>query len=67
MLSNDIKGGKMMKFSEKGQMSLKGSNQLMGVDLHDFLQKEQSSNLVELASEFGVDVRTIKTIKKHMR
>ncbi|USK58923.1 hypothetical protein [Peribacillus asahii] len=56
-----------MKFSEKGQTSLTGSNQLNGVDFHDFIQKEQSANLIELASEFGVNVRTIKNLKKHLR
>ncbi|MGE7182729.1 hypothetical protein ACQKKK_01755 [Peribacillus sp. NPDC006672] len=54
-----------MKFSEKDQTSLSGGNQVLGVDFHDFIQKEQSSNLVELASEFGVNVRTIKNLKKH--
>ncbi|MDF9760370.1 hypothetical protein OKW24_002143 [Peribacillus simplex] len=53
-----------MKFSEKNQTSLSGGNQVLGVDFHDFIQKEQSSNLVELASEYGVNVRTIKNLKK---
>ena len=53
-----------MKFSEKDQTSLSGGNQVLGVDFHDFIQKEQSANLVELASEFGVNVRTIKNLKK---
>jgi hypothetical protein len=53
-----------MKFSEKDQTSLSGGNQVLGVDFHDFIQKEQSANLVEMASEFGVNVRTIKNLKK---
>ncbi|CAK6476346.1 hypothetical protein BFRIG_03712 [Peribacillus frigoritolerans] len=55
-----------MKFSEKDQTSLSGGNQVLGVDFHDFIQKEQSANLVELASEFGVNIRTVKNLKKRL-
>lgn len=55
-----------MKFSEKGQTTLNGANQVLGVDFHDFIQKEHSANLVELASEFDVNVRTIKNLKKKL-
>jgi hypothetical protein len=48
-----------MKFSEKDQTSLSGGNQVLGVDF-------QSANLVEMASEFGVNVRTIKNLKKRL-
>ncbi|MGE7601082.1 hypothetical protein ACQKL5_01135 [Peribacillus sp. NPDC097675] len=55
-----------MKFSEKAQTTLNGGNQLIGVDLRDFIQKEHSANLVEIASEFDVNVRTIKNLKKNI-
>ena len=53
-----------MKFSEKDQTSLSGGNQVLGVDFHDFIQKEQSANLIELASEFGVNVRDNQEYEK---
>ena len=55
-----------MKFSEKAQTTLNGGNQVLGVDFHDFIQKEHSANLVEMASEFEVNVRTIKNLKKRL-
>ncbi|WP_019242716.1 MULTISPECIES: hypothetical protein [Bacillus] len=55
-----------MKFNEKNGMSQSGANQLFGVDFHDFIQKEQNSNMVELASEFGLHVRDVKMLKKRL-
>jgi len=55
-----------MRFGDKGLDIQKGENKLFGVDFHDFLQKEQSSNMVELASEFGLSVRDIRKLKKHL-
>jgi len=43
-----------------------GENQILSVDLHDFIQKEQSSNMVELASEFGLSLRDVKKLKKQL-
>ncbi|WP_419881764.1 hypothetical protein ACN6MY_20175 [Peribacillus sp. B-H-3] len=50
-----------MKFSEKGQVSLHGANQVAGVDFRDFTQKEQSG--MEFSSEFGMNVRAVKKLK----
>ncbi|WP_026693810.1 hypothetical protein [Peribacillus kribbensis] len=55
-----------MRFSEKGRISTSGANQVFGVDFHDFMQKEESSTVMELASEFGLDVREVKNLKKRM-
>jgi len=55
-----------MRFGDKGLDIQKGENKIFGVDFHDFLQKEQSSNMVELASEFGLSVRDIRKLKKHL-
>lgn len=55
-----------MRFGEKGMSAQLGENQLFGVDFHDFIQKEQSSNMVELASEFGLSVKDVRKLKKHL-
>lgn len=55
-----------MRFSDKGMAIQQGENQLFGVDFHDFLQKEQSSNMVELASEFGLTMRDVRKLKKQL-
>ena len=55
-----------MKFSEKGQTSMKGDNQVFGIDFHDFIQKQQSNDLMELAEEFGTNIRTIKKMKRNL-
>ncbi|GLB58326.1 hypothetical protein NCCP133_04590 [Cytobacillus sp. NCCP-133] len=43
-----------------------GENQLFGVDFHDFIQKEQNSNMIELASEFGLTLRDVRKLKKKL-
>jgi uncharacterized NAD-dependent epimerase/dehydratase family protein len=55
-----------MRYSDKGMAIQQGENQLFGVDFHDFLQKEQSSNMVELASEFGLTMRDVRKLKKQL-
>lgn len=55
-----------MRSSEKGISAFQGENQLFGVDFHDFIQKEQQSNTVELASEFGLSSVDVRKIKKHL-
>jgi len=39
---------------------------LFGVDFHDFIQKEQHNNSFELASEFGLNMRDVRKLKKHL-
>ncbi|WP_180955157.1 hypothetical protein [Peribacillus deserti] len=55
-----------MRFSDKGTMSANGSSQIFGVDFHDFIQREESSSMVELASEFGLNMREVKQLKKRI-
>ncbi|WP_409297510.1 hypothetical protein V1498_05980 [Peribacillus sp. SCS-26] len=55
-----------MRYSDKNRHSGNGSAQLFGVDFHDFIQKEESSSMVELASEFGLNVRGVKNLKKRL-
>lgn len=59
-------GGKVMKYNEKNSISYRGENQLHGVDFHDFIQKHQDYTMVELASEFGLQVRDVKFLKKKL-
>lgn len=55
-----------MRFSEKGQLSHQGTNELFGVDFHDFIQKEQNANAVELASEFGLSLGDVRKLKRQL-
>jgi hypothetical protein len=55
-----------MKFSDKGAQSFTHHNQVFGVNFHDFIQREASSSSVELASEFGLTLRDVKTLKKNL-
>ncbi|HJV31070.1 MAG TPA: hypothetical protein VJ558_02675 [Bacillales bacterium] len=55
-----------MRFGDKGSTVQSAGNQIFGVDFHDFIQKEQSSNIYELASEFGLTMRDVKKLKKHL-
>ncbi|MDF2556188.1 MAG: hypothetical protein K0R71_16 [Bacillales bacterium] len=57
---------KQMRVSEKAFDKNYGSNQLFGVDLHDFTQKESSNSFVELATEFGISVGDVMKLKKQM-
>ena len=55
-----------MKRTEKNNISHNGINQLFGIDFHDFIQREQSSSMVELASEFALPVHEVKKLKKQI-
>jgi len=55
-----------MRHGEKGISALSGENQLFGVDFRDTIQKEQSTAMVEAASEYGFGSQDIKKLKKRM-
>lgn len=55
-----------MKFSDKGQTSMRSANQLAGVDFRDIIQKEENTHLIELAGEFIINGRTFKNMKKQL-
>ncbi len=55
-----------MRFSEKGMDSQTAGSRLFGVDFHDFIQKEQQTGMFELASEFGLTIRDVRKLKKHL-
>ncbi|WP_096153235.1 MULTISPECIES: RNA polymerase subunit sigma-70 [Bacillus] len=54
-----------MKYGDKHSHSY-GKKDVFGVSFHDFLEKEKDSSYVELASEFGLTVRDVRTIKKQI-
>ncbi|MBD1381242.1 hypothetical protein [Metabacillus arenae] len=54
-----------MRYSEKGELSTR-NNDVFGMDFHDFILKEQQSTPYELTSEFGLSVREVQKIKKHL-
>jgi hypothetical protein len=55
-----------VRASEKGMNAQSMEGRLFGVDFHDFIQKEQHNNSFELASEFGLNTRDVRKLKKHM-
>jgi hypothetical protein len=55
-----------VRFSEKGMNIQSMNGRIFGVDFHDFIQKEQHSNTFELASEFGLTLKDVRKLKKHL-
>ncbi|MDQ0269856.1 hypothetical protein [Cytobacillus purgationiresistens] len=55
-----------MRFGEKGMNVQAGENKLFGIDFHDFIQSEQQSTMIELASEFGVSTQDVRKLKKKL-
>jgi hypothetical protein len=54
-----------MRNSEKGEL-MHSRRDVFGVDFHDFMVKEQNDTALELASEFGISLREVKNLKKHL-
>jgi hypothetical protein len=54
-----------MRNNEKGEL-MHTRKDVFGVDFHDFMVKEQNDTSVELASEFGISLREVKSLKKHL-
>ncbi|MGX6442871.1 hypothetical protein ACWM35_06525 [Neobacillus sp. K501] len=55
-----------MRSNEKGMSTQEMNNRLFGVDFHDFIQSEQHNTTFELASEFGLSIRDVRKLKKHL-
>ena len=55
-----------MRSSEKGMNIQSMNGRIFGMDFHDFIQKEQHAAPIELASEFGLTMRDVKKLKKHL-
>lgn len=66
-MSNHIfkRGGSNVRNSEKGELS-QNNHSVFGVDFHDFMVKEQSDTSLELASEFGISLNEVKSLKKKL-
>ncbi|NRD75954.1 hypothetical protein HPT25_00340 [Bacillus sp. BRMEA1] len=55
-----------MRSSEKGRTIQSMDGRIFGVDFHDFIQKEQHNTPFELASEFGLTMKDVRKLKKHL-
>lgn len=55
-----------MRFGEKHITASGMDSKLLGVDFHDFMEKEGNNNTVELATEFGLSLGDVKKLKKHL-
>jgi hypothetical protein len=56
---------KKMKFSDKNNRAY-SNRDVFGVSFHDFIEKEKDSTYMELASEFGITMRDVKSLKKQL-
>jgi hypothetical protein len=56
----------IVRFSEKGEHVATGNQQMFGVNFHDFMEKENATTSMELASEFGLSLRDVKQLKKRL-
>ena len=54
-----------MRNSEKGEL-MHSRKDVYGVDFHDFMVKEQNDTSLELASQFGISLEQVKSLKKHL-
>jgi uncharacterized NAD-dependent epimerase/dehydratase family protein len=55
-----------MRYGDKGMSIQQADNKIFGMDFHDFLQKEQNANMIELATEFGISLQDVRKLKKHL-
>jgi hypothetical protein len=55
-----------MRHSDKGETTHYNNNDVFGVNFHEIAEKEQNSNLFELASEYGLSLREVKKLKKQL-
>jgi hypothetical protein len=64
-MSLNLKGSNEMRNSEKGELT-HTRHDVFGMDFHDLMVKEQNDTSLELASEFGISLREVKNLKKHL-
>ncbi|QOY38786.1 hypothetical protein AWH56_001005 [Anaerobacillus isosaccharinicus] len=55
-----------MRAGSKQSGAMDGHHQLIGVDFHDFIQKEQNLTNYELAEEYGISLGNVKDLKKKL-
>lgn len=64
MGNNNEKGMIYLRSNEKNVQIQQ--NQLFGVQFHDFIQKEENLSPVELAAEFGLNLKDVRKLKKQL-
>lgn len=64
MIDNNEKGMVHLRTNEKSMQIQQ--NQLFGVHLHEFIQKEDALSPVELAAEFGLNLKDVRKLKKQL-
>lgn len=55
-----------MRSSEKKEQA-HHSGQLLGLDFHDFIEKERHASNFELAAEFGLSLKEVRILKKRIQ
>ncbi len=55
-----------MRYSEKGEIASNSTQPVFGVSFHDFIERENVTTSMELASEFGISLREVKQLKKRL-
>ena len=56
-----------MRMDDKKNMVHRNTQNVFGVELHDFLAKEATLTDIELAGELGISVGGVRKIKKQIR
>lgn len=56
----------VVRYSEKGETVSKSAQPVFGVSFHDFIERENATTSMELASEFGLSLREVKHLKKRL-
>ncbi|MBP3951395.1 hypothetical protein [Bacillus suaedae] len=55
-----------MRASMRQQMHQNALAPLFNMDYHNFLERENQQSNIELASEFGLSLRDVKTLKNKL-
>lgn len=55
-----------MRADSKQMNTGNGHHQLIGVDFHDFIQRENQFTNYELAEEYGISLGNVKDLKKKL-
>ncbi|MGD6818221.1 hypothetical protein [Metabacillus sp. 84] len=55
-----------MRYSEKGRLAHQHPGNLFAADLHVLSKTEQDSASPEMASEFGLAQKDVKSLKKYL-
>lgn len=56
----------IMRAGSKQSNTGNGHHQLIGVDFHDFIQKEEQLTNYELAEEYGITLGSVRNLKRKL-